>query len=467
MRRLALICGALAISLIPVATAGAQDTGFSTSIIFTAPGARAVKELQLQVSLSGAVAADYHGSAAAGCERMGLCEVSGTTTWDPGRTGFLQLEKFVQHGKRRVTGFLITQGRTAAEVTRRSPGLPAAVCGDARAGLGGIASAHSKSLAALSFRLVDTRAADFLSSRCAGPLSEDLAKLLPVRPLTHSVFDGKTTKVIDLSTVRPFSTGGFAGTLRSTVVVRVGPEIRRPPGYEQVFKELEADLKKHLKPYRELEARYKITQVAGSLSLAFRGASDAGLCADLDSCGATGSTVFEPQGSSGELELDAYLPKHRPWRDLRTTFGLARGGRTEGTQLVGSGEWRSDSGSLTSTVVRADGSATCNDSVPLRAGDLYMFQRGATVLLSYTVGSGFGDITQTHCPGPLLSDLPLFGRTAQATVPVTVLKKRSVTLHLKLPPQHFGIAGYDATSNQDLTVKLRRIGVRKRTAKLL
>jgi hypothetical protein len=341
------------------------------------------------------------------------------------------------------------------------------VCGDARSGLGGIASADSKSLAALSFRLVDTRVADFLSSRCAGPLSEDLAKLLPVRPLTHSVFDGKTTKVIDLSTVRPFSTGGFAGTLRSTVVVRVGPEIRKPPGYDRVFKQLEADLKKHLKPYRELVARYKITQVGGSLGVTFHGSSNAGLCAAMDSCGASGTTVFEPQGTSGDLELDAYLPKHRPWRDLRATFGLAHGGRTDGTQLNGYGEWHSASGSLSSTVAHADGGATCNDSVPLRGGDLYVFLRGDTLQLGYSVGDGFGDVTQTRCPGPLLSDLPLFGRTAQATVPARVLKKRSVTVHLVLPPQRFGIAGYDATSNQDLTVQLRRVGVRKRTAKLL
>ena len=129
--------------------------------------------------------------------------------------------------------------------------------------------------------------------------------------------------------------------------------------------------------------------------------------------------------------------------------------------------WRSSSGSLSSTVTHADGGATCRDSVPLRGGNLYAFSLGGKLLLSYSLGGGFGDIVQTRCPGPLLSDLPLFGRTAQAAVPVSVLKKRAVTVHLKLRPQQFGIAGYDATSNQDLTVRLRRVSVRMRTAKLL
>jgi hypothetical protein len=462
MRRLALIGCALAVALVP-ASADAQD-GISESIIFKVPGGRVLQEMQLRVSLSGAVAVEYHGSPAAGCARMGLCDVSGTTTWDPNRSGIFQVEKYVLHGKRRISGFLLTQGRTAAEVTRHTPGAPATVCGDARSGLGGFPSADSKSGAALSLRLVDTRVADFLSSHCAGPLSEDVAKLLPVRPLARAVLDGKTTKVIDLSTTRPFSTGGFAGTLRSTVAVRVGPQVHRPREFEDAFNQLEADLRKHLKPYRELEARYKIMEVGGSLSVAFRGAPS--LCADLDSCGASGTTVFEPQGSGGQLELDAYLPKHRPWRDLRTTFGLARDGRTAGTQVAGSGRWRSSSGSLSSMVTHADGGATCKDSVPLRSGYIYAFRSGGKLLLSYSVGNGLGDV-QTRCPGPLLSDLPLFGRTAQATVPVSVLKKRSVTVHLKLPPQRFGIAGYDSTSNQDLTVKLRRVSVRMRTAKLL
>ena len=458
MRRLALIGIGLTLALLPASAASAQGDAYAT-LTFSAPGARVLDQTDLQVAIRGAVAVEYHGSPAAGCARLGLCDVSGNITWDPGRSGVLTVEKYVQQGQRRLAGYLITGSQTAAEVTRLTPGGQTTVCGDAEDGLSGLSSVSSRSLAALSLRLVDSGLADFTTTRCAGPLGEDLVKLLPVRPLARSVLDGKSTKLIDLSTTRPFSVGGFAGTLRSSVVLRVGPKVKRPRTYEETLQELNDILAKYRKPVRALEARYKVSHVGGTLAVAFHGA---GQCADLDSCGASGTTEFQPNGSKGELELDAYLPMQRPWRDLRTAFGLAHGGRLKGARVTGYGYWRSSSGTLASSVAHADGGPTCTDTVPVRTGDLYVALAGDRLLLSYDLGGGFGEAAETRCPGPLMGELPLFQTLAQGSVPVSVLKHRRITAHLKLASAPFSAPGYLGTTQQDLTVTLRRVGVRTR-----
>ena len=63
--------------------------------------------------------------------------------------------------------------------------------------------------------------ADLLSTRCAGPLESDIAAVLPTRALPVQVLrKGSTT--IDLSATSAFAAAGMAGTVRSSVVLRLG-----------------------------------------------------------------------------------------------------------------------------------------------------------------------------------------------------------------------------------------------------
>jgi hypothetical protein len=464
MRRTLLVV-AVTLVLAPATTAQAQTNVVGgASVILYGPDLHQLSDTQVVVGIRGAVAVDFHGSATAGCASMGLCDVSGSTTWDPGRSGLLDVIRYVQHGKRRIAAYLASGSITAAQTSRRTPDGRLFGCGDAKSG-STFADVTSPSLAAISLRLVDTAATDFVRTHCAGPLATDIVKLLPVRPLSRTVLDGKGGETIDLSTTRPFSAAGFAGTLRSSVVLTMG---RTLPSETDLDKQTEKDLLKALPPertYHELRVSYRIKRVTGKFSLGFKGTGDPDLCADFDSCGVTGATVVSPAATGGELRVSALAPARRPWADLRTPFGLARGGRFAGVRLAGSGRWSSSTGSMTATVAHDDGGATCIDSVPMRHGILDARVTAGRLAVGYYLGGTLGEPDQTRCPGPSLTDLPFLQAESQTTVPLSVLSRRTITLHLTGRSSPFSVPGYAGTTQQDLTVVLQRTRVQGRTLK--
>jgi hypothetical protein len=474
VRRLVLVGGLLATLALSAAPAHAGTGGGSVFFGVSFPtfgggGIRTLSDTQLRVTVSGGVAVAYHGSTKAGCEQLGLCDVSGAVTWNPGSSGVVDLARYIQHGKHRLAGYFVpgTYGpfgqTTMAQVTRRLPDGSSAVCGDARGGYSGLSSLTSlasHSLAALSMRLVDPDALDFMGSHCAGPLASDLVKLLPVRPLPRSLLDGRSTKTIDLSTTRPFDTGGFSGTLRSTVVLRVGPKL----SFDGAIDEEVTVVKRR---YRELELGYRIESVSGNVSLGFRGVPAPEVCGGLDSCGTSNTLELSPAASKGEFELSATARDSRPWRDLRQSLGLAPGGPSHGVETYGYGYWKSRAGTLSSKVSYSDGGAQCRDVVPLRYGSLVAGVSSSRVVFSYYPGVGLtSGPSRTRCPGPMLSDLPNGSNLAAGSVPLSALGRRTITVHLTHGLGSLSVPGYSGSSQQDLTITLRRTSVRKRTYKL-
>jgi hypothetical protein len=439
----------LATSVFLLATASSAAAGGVSDIIVTVgrgedvSSADLLSQVTVPVDVSGGVAVDYHGSPAAGCAAMGVCDVAGSVTWNPGAQAQLGVTKYISHGRRKLSAFLSFYGggstaSTTALVTRGGGSL----CSDVLDGGSG-PDASTPSHAALQLRLVNAIQPDFLTTRCAGPLERDLLGLLPVRPLPRSVLHGGTQSV-DLSTTRPFSTGGFAGTLRSTVRLQVGPaeDERSLKGeFDQA----------HLRSVRE---SYRVTKVSGSLAFAFRG--DPRLCADLDACGNSGTMTVSESLARGRFSLQALGEPNRPWNDLLAALQLKRRGNRRGIFAVGQGEWSSPSGQLGT---RGQG---CQDAVPLGPGGLSGSAAYTRFVLSYDVGLTLGAL-HTHCAGPLLEDAAVQYTLASGSVPLRALRHKTITVHLTRKPGERSAGGYLISGQGGLTVTLRRTSVRRGT----
>jgi hypothetical protein len=442
----------LATSVLMLVTASAASAQ-GVSEIFVTTGGRdsfSLKDLLSQVTVpvdvSGGVAVEYHGSTAAGCAAIGVCDVAGSVTWNPGTQATLSVTRYVSHGKRKLSGLLGFYGSgnpssTTALVTRGGGHL----CSDVLDG-GSSAGASAPSNAALQLRLVSPMQPDFLTSRCAGPLQSDLLGLLPVRPLPRSVLHG-ATRSMDLSTVRPFSSGGFSGTLRSTIRLRVGPRSKR--------RSLQ-DFPK-LIHFRTVDVSYRVTKVSGSLAFAFRG--DPRLCADLDACTSSGTVSVSEDRARGDFAIEVLADRKRPWADLLAALQLSRHGNSRGIFARGSGFWTSRAGRLSASVA---GAQSCRDAVPLGGGDLSAETRGKSLVLTYNVFAG-NEAEHTHCAGPMLADAAVDYTLARGSVPLRALRRKTVTVHLTRKPGDHSAGAYVISGQGGLTVTLRRNTVRRST----
>ncbi|MFL5910285.1 MAG: hypothetical protein ACJ768_06935 [Gaiellaceae bacterium] len=179
----------------------------------------------LPVTTSGVVSVDFHGDREAGCEQAGLCDVSGTETWDPGRSGDLDV-----FGSKQPGGGLLDfdvgapgqSSRTVARVRRTAPDGSVHSCSDMAAGRGG------GELQTSGGQLVVGLGA-LLGTRCAGPVDADVAGLVPTARLSaQQLAAGRTS--VDLTGERSFASHGLAGTVRSSVVLTLGAPVRPREG---------------------------------------------------------------------------------------------------------------------------------------------------------------------------------------------------------------------------------------------
>src|SRR4051795_7681566 len=104
---------------------------------------------------------------------------------------------------------------------------------------------------------------DVLRTSCAGPTTSDVAALLPARRISERQLT-RGHRTLDFSAEAPFASHGLAGTLHSTVVVKVGAGTREPlnnssdssgtpPGTHRVRE-------------RMLTAEYRVERVSGSVA---------------------------------------------------------------------------------------------------------------------------------------------------------------------------------------------------------
>lgn len=420
--------------------------------------------IDLPVAVSGSIAVDFHGSQAAGCAALGRCGLSGSEVLDPGKRGDLVLAVERIRGKRKLFGLLALGERgsvsTVAHTERASAAGPPGMCGDLNAPISGISLLNARPASSLSVRVGGSSVAllgdDLFVTRCPGPLESDLLPLLPSRRLPQSVI--RHGGSMDLSTTRPFTAAGFAGTLRSTVVLRFGHRRRNSPSSGTIRP---SRASKHR--LRVIEVVYRIEQVTGSVGLAFSGLGDPAQCLELDACGATGTVDESPAATAGSFVFSSITPASRDRRGVRTLLGLARDGDTSHVGADGYGEWHSRMGRVQASLSWTDGGAPCVDRLPMRSGYLAGSVERSRFTLQYAP-TGTDDSLHTHCGGPFQGDLTgSGGALASGSLPFTALRHRTVTMHLTRPPAVVPTTGYSGSVTSQITVTLRREKVREQT----
>jgi hypothetical protein len=448
-------------ALVPATARGDGGGGGGSEIIsfFGPVGGHAVTS---ELKVTGAVTIDFHGDAAAGCAAMHLCDVAGRVRWNPAGDGSLYAFGYRQHGKRFESGFISIGSfgpdggdaqpvRTHARV-RRS-GVPASLCGDGVAVESVDLDSPARRGSSVELRMlrVPSRGGfgvEALRSRCAGPMTRDVAALLPARLISERELL-RREKTLDFSADRSFSAHGFAGTLHSTVAMRIRRGRRQT---DSAFSGPPLHIRKVRR--RAISVAYTLESVSGRIVADVSGRADPDLCGALDSCGLAGSVTVAPQASSGSASLNAIGSRRQTRAELRRAVGLAPGSRPRGVTRYGAAVWERDLGSIVTELTRG-GAPACSDSEPLADDGLMSFEfLGGRVRASYAGPEG---ALRTRCPGPSGADVG--GDLATGNFPLRVFRHRRVTLRLERPHQ-FGAAGYSGRTRSDVTLVLRRTRVR-------
>ncbi|MGH2873167.1 MAG: hypothetical protein ACRDL5_11990, partial [Solirubrobacteraceae bacterium] len=446
MRRAALLACYLAPALalataisVPVAAAGTARTTRSGG----QHHASAVLVLRAAaVTATGELIVDFHGDVRAGCVKLGVWAYSGWVSWQPSTGGLLDLSGY--RSGRRLEPVTVAGSASAQDL-----GLPGSLTSAAVARAGADTGPCLDSTQddtdmplplhrnRLSFDLGET-APSILSNRCAGPRAPEIGSLLPARRLSLAAL-AQAGQVVSLAATRSFSVHGFAGTVRSTIVFRVG----RLGAAQKIGAGLPA---RGSRRYRELDVSYRARR-SGAVVESFKGDPHAAICAELDSCAATGAASVELKRRSGRASLAFLVPASVPASRLLAAAGIGRGRRPSVTG--GSGELPLTGGEV-QTVFR-QGANVCRDTTRLGASTVLLSLSGAGVEVQYVVpgrlqGPGFWG---TVCPGP--SDGA--GILAVGRSPAAALRRRTIRIELR-SGSPFADYGYGVDVGAHLTLTL-------------
>lgn len=434
------------------------------AVLFGGDGFRTVDLLLSPVRPSGLVTVSFHGDEASGCVAAHLCGVSGTVTWKPSGVGLLFAYGMVEGGQRLENGFLtfgddVSGAPTATSARVRRADNPDALCADAGVPTS-IANAVPRPGSSVAVSLTgspgtDLAGAELLRTRCAGPMTADVASLLPVRSIGKGAMRRGGAK-LDFSADGSFAAHGLAGTLHSTLVLRVGRARSEGGGggggggRTQTIRT------------RFLEIDYRIEHASGQVATAVAGLSDPDLCGPLDACGLMGTVTLAPQASGGQGYVIAYGSARHSVRELRRALGLVPGPRPRGVRRAGFLSWDHDGGSVTSDLSRA-GEPACADSAPVAGGgSVELGFAGSRIGAGYAAGFlGGADPLQTRCPGPNAGDVSGGNQLATGHLPLQALRGGRLTIRLT-NARGYSSDGYSGTSRSDLTIVARRTGIRTR-----
>jgi hypothetical protein len=410
------------------------------------------------VSVSGQVIVSFHGDRAAGCEAAFRCDVqAGTIRWTPRSGGQLSVSGVPG---RRLTGYLTPFGGPettldAVAVVQRVAADGPHVCADAR----GTLDYFSVPLVGVRLRRLrfglQARPGVFgplstspLGTNCGGPLPADTLQRLGTRAVSlRALLRGPTT--IDLSGSAPFAAGGFAGTVESTVLVRIRKaRVRRGPFGRRLARPRPSGRP----PLRFLSVEYHLARMTGSVPVELD--AEPRSCAALDACGLSGTLTITPGPARGEAYVYAYGRQSRA--ALRRAVGLAPGPPPPKTSVYGYLAWARAKGTVSAALER-DGRPACRDTTPLRDGAMDLRVRGRRVIARFAGAEGLAasDALRTRCPGPLLGDLRRGTRLAVGRIPRGALGRRRLRLHLDQGAST-ATPGYRLRSRPDLTVVLER-----------
>lgn len=383
MRRAWLVVVVLAVA----GLAGPAHAQSSSGVLVAVGAGKVLSETNIPIRVTGQLVVSFHGDASAGCAAHGLCAYSGTIFVRP-TEGAMTLST-VRRGKRTVHEAAVVFGTgragntTSSRVQRAGPRGQDGTCADSQESLLGLSRAPVHE-GAVTVRVLQ-RGGSMLQTRCAGPLDGDLAAVSPVVTISLArAGRGRTT--LDLSGTRTFAAHGFAGTIDSTLALKLGkPSSQRPSGPT-----FPPGIRTHA--IHIVTERLSAVRVAGEVSAAIRGTTDPVICSLLDTCGLSGTLTLGQSIQRFSAVVIAMGPATRPDRDFRTALELQRGGRSRGISVL-----------VVVTVlgrVRAQinqAGVTCTDAGGVGTASVTIGISGRAQ------GGAFAGPWRTRCPGPLVN----------------------------------------------------------------
>jgi hypothetical protein len=422
------------LALAALAGPASAQTGSSVLLFGGAAGAKVVSETNISARVQGELVVTFHGDAAAGCAARGVCSYSGTIVARP-RSGQVGVVTYRRQGQ---TGHLVFVSLgspedaypTSARVTRSVGGATAGTCADAQSPFFSGQDSASIHGASVTIRLLAPRGV-LLQTRCAGPTDGDLAAASPVTTIRLArLLRGGIA--LDLTGSRTFANHGFAGTINSTLTVKLGK-----PNSQPVNPTFPPDIKTHR--VRTVIEQLRVVRVRGGFTATVRGTGNPIVCGLLDSCGLRGTLSLTGPLHDVSAQLIATGPARRPYADFLAALGLSRTGRARGIGVFGSVNWLQD--------VRSDVSQAgnvCTDTAP---------SGGIAVPLG--IGGPIGGFTgpwRTRCPGPSLDNARLL---LSAPLTRSQLGHRRFTIHVGGKGTSSD-DGYTIRSHGRLSLVLRR-----------
>lgn len=435
---------------VPPATAAAQSSSQATLYGFGSGKATPFTVVQIPARITGSVVVRFRGDPATGCAARGLCRYTGSVLWTPPPAGSLTIFQTRSRPARKYQLDLSLtdpngapgngQAVTDADVQQAPPApgstnQPGPTCADATSAAPDIQLGVRRGR--VRFSLAQATPSP-LQTRCAGPLIADVASALPAPTASlRATLGGAIT--LHLAGAHRFAAHGFAGTVDSTLTIRLG----RP----QRVLSVGLRSKGRTERYREVQLDYRAT-LAGSVTTAVRGDAEPGLCAPLGACGLHGTLSVAPAVQAGQASIQAYGPASRPTRDFLTALGLSKTGRAHGIAVAGQLAF-TRGGVITAHIDQ--GSVSCRDSAALGGSSVQLSANRGRLLAQYVTGQGLGNPLRTRCPGPFGPQTTL----ASGSAPLGVLALRRATLSLDRSAP-FIDDGYRGGGSAHLTLTLRR-----------
>jgi hypothetical protein len=398
---------------------------------------------EIPVRIRGALTVQFHGDQATGCAARGICGFSGTVIWQPPPTATLGADTFRDHGRIEydvslelgnsvVGGPPEAGGVTTAEVRFAPNGSSgsASTCSDAA--FTGSNIEMPVHLRAASVTLA-AAAPSLLATRCGGPLQSDIANQLARRVVdVASLSHGRIG--ISLASSSEFAVHGLAGTVTSTVQMRLGrPHTHRASSGGSSSRQPKTRL---------VRVEYS-ARLNGSADIHAQG--DPSSCAPLGSCGTNGTFSMQVHSRPGKLVIFAFAESRRPLRDQLAALGVSKPGNPRGILVVGAFLVR---GPTAYAVDVAQGANTCKDTGATGPGVFLVQGFGRSLTAGFNQGP---PVLHLRCPGPTLS---LDNGIASAPVRLARLRHGG-TIHLSAVHE-LRDDGYTARSVAHVAVTLSR-----------
>jgi hypothetical protein len=427
----------------------------ATALLAVAPADAKVRDVGGRLTATGGLTVTWAGDPAQGCAATGLCGYKGSADLSAeGSSGDFYLA--IDDGR-------IVSDQSSVDpptdppvrVTRTEGGVEKGTCSDHA----DVPSLYLFSKKANSGRAkFKVQSPDLSSARCGGPtsLARAIARL-PAREVSlKRVAKGDIT--LDFSGSVPYTLGSFSGTVTSTVKFHLGKAHANPYGTPSGRRSAgPRAAKPALVRIVHLKAKYRVAGYTGKLSASFGGLT-APPCAELDSCGVTGSTQWVIRASGGVVQVDGDARVGRSAHGVRDALAAIR---RRDAAVYSYGDIDYVEGTTTADLTRPGGVACHDTARNASPGIAVINARTPRIVVAgedaFSVPAD--DVLRAGCPGPRQRDI--FGDRSFAKGPLRLrwLGRRRIDVSLAGSGQFSG-PGYSGSRTARFRLELRRVSIR-------